>query len=592
MIPKLTFYEEKAGVFVWGGDLRPEHLFDSLDESPRQSWRLSNGSNIEIHQAEMKPESYRVQVEPGRIIISAADLNGRLYAVQDLANLMQDDVIRCGTFEGSPRFRWRGMMLDVARHFQDKTFVLKFIDLLFIHKMNRLHLHLCDDQGWRVEIKRYPRLTSVGAFRKGTQIRPGSSEVDELPHGGFYTQEDLREIVAYAASRGITVMPEIEMPGHCQAALAAYPEFGNTGRPLEPKSHFGVIEDVYGVQNETFTFLEHVLEEVLDIFPSEFIHIGGDEVPKKQWQESSVAQARMKSLGLKDEDELQSWFVKHFDQWLRVRGRRLIGWDEILEGGLAEGAAVMSWRGTDGGMKALELGHDAVMVPHTHCYFDHYQSGIKSSEPPAIGGCTTLRKVYEFEPAAGVNPDDMPLLLGSQGQLWSEYMRTPEHVEYMALPRMCALAEVLWGRLSSETYDTFEMRLGPHLAKLKSLGYNYRPIQPEPPTNYVRIGNWEKGQLSDGPRELSFAVPTPLDLSQGFSISVNYGGGFYGVFIDSVEVRTPEGAIRTQVTGASGNQDEGNIVQFPPVSHPVKVVVTLRSKGTSDTEGSIYVVLP
>ncbi|MBL8060399.1 MAG: family 20 glycosylhydrolase [Chthonomonas sp.] len=586
MVPQLTSFELKPGEFMWKGDKSPKDLIEEIEDVQDQIWALGDGCELVIRLANQPPEVYHVEVSEDDILIHVADHNGKLYALQDLSSLMQGGKIPCCSFLEFPRYSWRGMMLDVSRHFQPKEFVLKFIDLLFIHKMNSLHLHLCDDQGWRMEIKRYPRLTEVGAWRKETQIRPGDPETDGIPHGGFYTQDDLREIVAYAAKRGITVMPEIEMPGHCQAALAAYPELGNTGVQLEPSTRFGVIEDVYGVQDETIEFLENVLEEVLEVFPSEFIHVGGDEVPKKQWKESSVAQQRMKDEGLADEDELQSWFIRHFDRWLAARGRRLIGWDEILEGGLAPGAAVMSWRGTEGGSKALEMGHVAIMVPHTHCYFDHYQSSIKATEPIAIGGCTPLRKVYEFDPGGGA------LMWGSQGQLWSEYMKTPEHVEYMALPRMCALAEVLWGKADGETYETFEERLVPHLEKLKALGYNFRPLQPDPPANYVRIGGWEKNELAGKPSELKLSIPTRVSLESGFSVSVNYGGGFYGVFIDAIEVRSSTGVIRADNKGSSGNIDDNNVVEFPAMAHPVEVVVTLRSKGTGDTVGSVFVVLP
>ena len=308
---------------------------------------------------------------------------------------------------------------------------------------------------------------------------------DGNPHGGFYTQDELRDLVAYAADRFITIVPEIELPGHSQAAIAAYPELGCTGKELEVRTMWGVSENIYNPSDSTLAFLEGVLEEVLDIFPSTFIHIGGDEAPKVQWKASAVARARIKQLGLKDEDELQSWFIGHFEKFLASKGRRLVGWDEILEGGLPAGATVMSWRGEEGGIAAARAGHDVVMAPNSYVYFDHYQSRDKTKEPVCIGGYTTLRKVYDYEPVPGeLSEEEAKHVLGAQGELWTEYIPSPEWLEYMAFPRLLALAEVDWTPPESKDFESFWSRATEELPRLGALGVNYRELddeQREPP---------------------------------------------------------------------------------------------------------------
>ncbi|HXG65660.1 MAG TPA: beta-N-acetylhexosaminidase, partial [Blastocatellia bacterium] len=350
-------------------------------------------------------EGYRLEVTPQRVMIRAPKAAGAFYAVQSLRQLLPPAVyaksaqkgvawsMPCVSIEDYPRFPWRGAMLDVGRHFMPKEVVLKFIDLLALHKMNTFHWHLTEDQGWRIEIKKYPKLTQVGAWRKETRVGHENDKkgFDGKPHGGFYTQAEIREVVAYARQRFINIVPEIEMPGHAQAAIAAYPELGNTGEKLEVSTVWGVHKNVFNVNEKTILFLQDVLTEVLALFPGKFIHIGGDEVPKDQWQASPQAQARIKELGLKDEHELQSYFIRRMDEFLTKRGRRLIGWDEILEGGLAPGATVMSWRGDKGGIAAARAGHDVVMAPNTHTYFDYYQAGPEG-EPLAIGGMLPLER--------------------------------------------------------------------------------------------------------------------------------------------------------------------------------------------------------
>lgn len=588
--------EFNEGFFAWPQDaaMAPHQLL-GLTVMPQSSWRLDAGDyRLQfVEDADLPTEGYRLQVRPHDITIEASSRQGRIYAVQTLRQLIgADGQVSCVQIEDAPRFGWRGMMLDPSRHFLPVPFVLKFIDLLVQHKFNRLHLHLCDDQGWRIEIKRYPKLTEVGGWRKATPWRPGSDAHDSTPHGGFYTQDDIRTIVRYAEERGITVMPEIELPGHCQAALAAYPELGNTGVQLETSIRFGVHEDVYNVEDGTLRFLEEVLEEVLELFPSEFIHIGGDEVPKVQWAASPSAQAKKEALGLPDEDALQSWFVKHFDRWLADRGRRLVGWDEILEGGLAPGATVMSWRGFEGGIAAAKLGHDVVMAPTSHCYFDHYQTKIKSGEPTAIGGYLPLEKVYAFEPIPSeLTGAESAHVLGGQGQLWSEYMREPAQVEYMALPRLCALGEVLWGKAAGASFDEFSERLEPHMDRLEAQGYRVRRPRPEIPASYRLLGNWPLDSVGQEGTTFTFAVPEEWTADH-FHIAVHYTGGAYGVWIDELVY----GTETVRPSGTTGNYDENNMVAFAVPLRGGMLTLKLRSKGEGalerNTQGEVYLVMP
>ncbi len=442
--------------------------------------------------ANLGAEGYRLDVTPRKITLAAAQPAGLFYGVQTLRQLLSPAIFReaavagaewmipCVQIEDYPRFAWRGMMLDVARHFMPKEFIKKFIDLLSLHKLNYFHWHLTEDQGWRIEIKRYPKLTAVGAWRQETlvgkhQRDPAKEVYDGKRHGGFYTQDDVREIVAYAAAHFVTVLPEIEMPGHAQAAIAAYPGLGNESKQLQVGTKWGISENVFSVDESTIEFLQNVLAEVLDLFPSPFIHIGGDECPKAQWKASPAARARMKELGLGDEEELQSYFIRRMDSFLAAHGRRLIGWDEILEGGLAPGAAVMSWRGEAGGIAAAHARHDVVMAPNLWMYFDYYQSEDRDAEPLGIGGFVPLEKVYGYDPIpAALSTDEARHILGCQAQLWTEYMPNAKHVEYMAYPRACALAEVAWTPAAGKYFTDFQARLGEHLQRLDVLDVNYR----------------------------------------------------------------------------------------------------------------------
>lgn len=443
-------------------------------------------------------EGYTLAVGKETIQVKAAKPAGLFYGLVTIKQLLPEAIysdtkvrntdwrVPCVTITDFPRFSWRGMHLDVCRHFMPKEFVRKYIDLLALHKMNVFHWHLTDDQGWRIEIKQYPKLTDIGAWRKETIIghARGSKDAwtfDGIPHGGYYTQDEVREIVAYAKDRFVTVVPEIELPGHSQAAIAAYPQLGNYDKKLDVCTWWGYGEDVFNVEEGTITFLQNVLTEVMELFPSRYIHIGGDEVPKHHWQNSVQAQARMEELGLANEEELQSWFIKQMDTFLDRHGRRLVGWDEILEGGLAPGATVMSWRGVDGGIAAAKAGHDVVMASGTHLYFDKYQSRPEG-QPLAIGGFVPLEHVYSFEPIpAALSEKEAGHVLGAQGQVWTEYILDVDHAEMMALPRLCALAEVVWTPAAQKNYDDFYTRLETHAKRLDRLDVNYFPLQKHQP---------------------------------------------------------------------------------------------------------------
>jgi hexosaminidase len=425
-------------------------------------------------------EGYRLEVTPQAVTLTAQTPAGLFYGIQTLAQIPPAGDgprgIPAVLIEDAPRFPYRGMHLDVGRHLFPVEFIKRYIDLMAMYKMNTFHWHLTEDQGWRIEIKQYPRLTSVGAWRKETILQKNFDPYvgDGIPYGGFYTQDQVRDIVAYARQRYVTIVPEIEMPGHSKAALAAYPELACTPGPFEVSTVWGVEPDIYCPSERTFQFLEDVLTEVMALFPGSYIHIGGDEAPKDRWRASPVAQEVIKREHLKDEDELQSWFIRRIEQFLIAHNRRLIGWDEILEGGLAPEATVMSWRGMDGGIAAARQGHDVIMTPGSHVYFDHYQ-GDPAFEPLAIGGYTPLDKVYAFEPVPdSLTPAEAAHVLGAQGNLWTEYIDTPEYAEYMVMPRMLALSEVLWSPKARRDWSDFTARLPVQLRRLDALDVRYR----------------------------------------------------------------------------------------------------------------------
>lgn len=432
-------------------------------------------------------EAYQLLVQKEGIRIKASDPKGAFYGVQTLLQLLPSAIysidqqlklplsVPSVEVEDSPRFTYRGMHLDVGRHFYDVEAIKRFIDLMAMHKYNTFHWHLTEDQGWRIEIKKYPKLTEIGGFRKETLVGHYSDHphrFDGRPYGGFYTQEEVKEIIAYAQDRFISIIPEIELPGHAQAAIAAYPALGCKEESLEVMTLWGVSENVYCPTEYTFNFLEDVIEEVAQLFPSEYFHIGGDECPKKQWEESAFCQQLIREQGLKDEFELQSYFIRRVEKMLTARGKHLIGWDEILEGGLAPNATVMSWRGMEGGIEAAKEGHDVIMTPTSHCYLDYYQSQ-NADEPLAIGGYLPVEKVYAFEPV----PADLPVdkqhhILGGQANIWTEYIPDEAKLDYMVFPRATAMAEVLWSLKRQRDFQDFAGRLIEHFPRLEAYGVN------------------------------------------------------------------------------------------------------------------------
>jgi hexosaminidase len=452
------------------------------------------GSNQVWFQTEpsLGDEAYSLDVLKNRIEIKAAKPAGFFYAVQTLRQLLPPEIessqkqenvnwqVPVISISDAPAFRWRGYLLDVARHFFPKEDVLKMIDQLALHKINTLHLHLTDDQGWRIEIKKYPKLTQVGAWRVDREDKPWNSRPKQEPgekaeYGGFYTQQDIREMVAYAQNRFITIIPEIEMPAHVNAALAAYPQYSCTGGPFTvPPGGVWPITNIYCAgKDSTFLFIEDVLTEVIDLFPSKYIHIGGDEATKTEWAKCRNCKKRIKEEGLKDVGELQSYFIKRIEQFINSKERILLGWDEILEGGLPPKATVMSWRGTQGGIDAAKQGHDVVMTPGKPCYFDHYQ-GPLDQEPLAIGGYNPLSAVYEFNPVpAELDAEAAKHVLGGQANLWTEYVPNIKHAEYMTFPRIAAMAEALWSPKEVRSWESFARRIQALMKRYDQTGLNY-----------------------------------------------------------------------------------------------------------------------
>ncbi|TVQ08305.1 MAG: beta-N-acetylhexosaminidase [Bacteroidetes bacterium] len=428
-------------------------------------------------------EGYRLDIQKGGVVIAANKPAGILYGAQTVYQLLSthpDGKLPGLQITDYPRFGYRGLHLDVSRHFHPMEFIYKMIDQMAKHKLNVFHWHLIDDQGWRLEIKKYPKLTEVGAWRVDMShlhwdARPLTKDPGNATYGGYYTQEEVRELVAYAAERNITIMPEIEMPAHVMSALAAYPEFSCTGENLGvPPGGVWPITHIYCAGNDaTFEFLENVMLEVMELFPSEFIHIGGDEADKTNWKSCPRCQARIQNEGLKDEEELQSYFIARMERFLNAHGRKLMGWDEILEGGLAPNATVMSWRGEAGGIEAAKMGHTVVMTPGSHCYFDHYQ-GDPDIEPLAIHGYTTLAKVYSYEPIpAELTSEEGKLVLGAQANVWTEFMPDSRHVEYMIFPRLAALSEVVWSPAANRDWGDFSKRMQTQYKRYEKQDINY-----------------------------------------------------------------------------------------------------------------------
>ncbi len=561
------------------------------------------------------PEGYRLEITRSAIRIRAFDPAGIFYGIQSLRQLLPADLMRRTPVEGvrwavpaaaiedTPRFSWRGVHMDVARHFMPKEFVLKFLDLMALHKLNVLHWHLVDDQGWRIEIKKYPRLALVGGKTDYTNFNPVQPmQAASLPQGGYYTQDDIREVVRYAAQRFITVVPEIEMPGHSAAAVAAYPSLGNK---LEIEQGGGDTsfmtmsgggtagwDSNYNVDESTIHVLQDVLTEVMSLFPSKFIHIGGDEVDKRPWHYNPKAQARMKELGLKDENELQSWFVRQMDQFLAAHNRRLVGWDEILEGGLAPGATVMSWRGIDGGIAAAKAGHDVVMTPGDFTYLDHYQWIAPRLEPLAIGGFLPLETVYNFEPVPPpLTAAEAQHVLGGQAQLWSEFIPQPKQMEYLAYPRLSALAEALWSPHANHNFADFSMRLKSDLDRLTILDVHFRPVTPLP----APATHWLAGEAAAAFTEREWDISSVTTAPGQYDVAFLQIGGHGHMEIEWIELR--ENGVAVQRITRPGSTDLGlrsNDYPFGLPSYHAGSKYTIRASvrgiGGADTFGDIYVI--
>lgn len=581
----------------------------------REYWKtgtgleLPNGSStsnvIRIKldsKAKLGEEGYRLTVDPQMVEIVAAKPAGAFYAVQSLRQLLPADsfgnkktsqklVVPSVIIEDVPRFSWRGSMLDTGRHFMPKEAIKKYIDTLALHKLNVFHWHLTEDQGWRLEIKKYPKLTSVGSTRSKTMLKYSPAEYENKPYGGFYTQQDAKEIVKYAAERYVTVVPEIEMPGHSQAAIAAYPELGNTKDQLEVANKWGVVTHVYNPELTTIKFLQDVLDEVMAIFPSKYIHIGGDECPKDEWKASPRVQQLIKERGLKDEHEMQSWFIGQMDKYLASKGRNLIGWDEILEGGLAPGAAVMSWRGEAGGIAAAKAKHNVVMASNNAFYFDYYQADPKN-EPHAIGGFLPLKKVYDFDilPAA-LKSDERKYIIGGQFQIWTEYIRTPEYAEYMAFPRGCAAAEVLWSAKSKKNFRNFVERLTTHADRLTALGVNFRPLDP----GVAGVAaEWKSGDFSNDYQVKSFNITQAVPVAGSYTVLFQYTGGGQRLDVDGIEILVNgEVAATDPHYGRTGSVNVDNLWKFNlknlPKGAKVELRIKARGDGGGDTNGDITI---
>jgi len=443
--------------------------------------------------APKNPEGYQLTVNKTGATITASAGAGLFYGSQTLMQLLPTKsqptvMLPYVSINDEPTFKWRGNMLDVARHFFSVAFVKKYIDNLAAYKINTFHWHLTDDQGWRIEIKKYPKLTQISAFRNESLIgaqqllkKPEDFKYDATPYGGFYTQDQIKEVIAYAQKRYITIVPEIEMPGHSVSVLAAYPELACKPGPYQTRTQWGISEDIVCPSEQTFQFFEDVLTEVVQLFPGKYVHIGGDEAPKDRWRESDLVKDIMKRENIDDVEKVQGWFNSRIEKFLMSKGKKLVGWDEILEGGITPSSTIMSWRGEKGGIEAARHGNEVVMSPSTHLYFDHGQNPVPHSpeEPLMIGGYHSLEKVYSYNPLSSeLTPEQHKLILGPQANLWTEYITTPEKAEYMLFPRLLALSEVAWTPYAKKDYNNFQQRLGKHFPRLDAKKIMYRVPEP------------------------------------------------------------------------------------------------------------------
>ena len=588
------------------GWLRPATGY-ALPVKPAGGWFADTSSDITFAAPEknagIKAEGYTLRADGQGAVIGAADAAGFFHAAQTVRQLLPNAVfggslatngewrIPGVEIEDAPRFAWRGVLLDECRHFFGKAAVLRLLDQMALHKMNTLHWHLTDDQGWRIAIDAYPRLADVASKRPASVVPWDRKAQDGKPYGPFiYTKEDIREIVAYAKARHIRVVPEIEMPGHSRAAIAAYPELSCRGLQVEPRVEWGIEEEVACAgEDKALRFYESVLDEVCALFDSPFIHVGGDECPKVRWKECPKCQARMKANGLKDEHELQSWFIRHFDQVLAKKGRRLIGWDEILEGGLAPGAAVMSWRGMKGGQAAAAEGHDVVMTPTDFCYFDKRQfSGNDGYE--YIGGMLTLKKVYEFEPAQGIPAYRESHVLGGQANLWSEYIwGGQKDLDWKIFPRLCALSETLWSPARTRDFTAFSSRMDTHYDRLVRLGINAAPLQ------QPFAAQWKSGEMANSWRTVAWDIGNWLDKAGAYAVNFTYTHGRHRYDMRKLRILENGQVIASDDTAnftGSARAVAKYVLHLPKPRDPAKTYTLqaeVRGDGGGDSNGRIDV---
>ena len=614
LAPDTRIYTDPASLVT--GDILAGQLRKSVGgrfrisgkTTPELAGMVTDGILLTIGQTDtdLGAEGYELTVATNRVIICAPTQAGLFYGVQTLLQLLPPEIfstnvvknfdwqIPCVKITDQPRFGWRGLMLDVSRHFSNKTEVKELLDAMALHKINTFHWHLVDDNGWRIEIKKYPKLTSVGAWRGGVGFGlPTNATTAYGPdgrYGGFYTQDDIREVVAYAAARHITIVPEIEMPGHSLAALASYPEFGTGDGPFIVPLKGGVNPGIYSpAKEDAFQFLDEVLTEVAQLFPGKYIHIGGDEVPKEPWKKDAACQALMKREGLKNEEELQSWFIRRVEKIVNAKGKTLIGWSEILQGGLAQNAAVMDWIG--GGREAASQGHDVVMTPTSNCYFDFYQGRDHSAEPRAIGGYLPLEKVYAFEPVpAKLAPEMQKHILGAQGNVWTEYIPNFKHVEYMVFPRLAAMSEVTWSPKTARNFDDFIHRLNTDSQRLDQLGVNYRHYRPEIRT---QVGGWKAAQIKNELSPLDWDVTKNVTAAGKVHVSFEFTEGACAIDIASVALLEDGQEIsRDAHDGFAGGSPRKPVyaldVPAPKPSTHYTLRAQVKGDGGTDSAGGIF----
>ena len=635
VIPQPEKIENTAGTFVLGSATQiytdsgsfdtGDYLATQLRKSTGYYLKLSGKTTPDLEpeitsgillttsgaNSALGAEGYELTVTPKLVVIRAPTQAGLFYGVQTLLQLLPPEIfsskvvadavwqVPCVKIEDQPRFGWRGLMLDVSRHFYNKQEVEALLDVMALHKLNTFHWHLVDDQGWRIEIKKYPKLTSVGAWRSSVGFGlPANSTTAYGPdgrYGGFYTQDDIREVVAYAQKLHITIIPEIEMPGHSLAALTAYPEYGTGKGPFEIPTKGGVNPGIYSPANEqTFQFLDDVLSEVFQLFPSKYIHIGGDEVPKGPWKNDVACQALMKREGLKNEEELQSWFVRRIEKYVNSQGKTLIGWSEILQGGLAQNAVVMDWIG--GGKEAASQGHDVVMTPTSNCYFDYYQSRDQDSEPRAIGGFLPLKNVYDLEPIpAGLAPESEKHVLGAQGNVWTEYIPNLRHVEYMTFPRLTALSEVAWSPKEAKDYTNFLSRLKTDEQRLDELGVNYRKSSLGDGTEVtgVKVGTWVPAQIKTEAAPFEWDVTSKVTAAGKVSVTFDYTAGADGIDIAwAALLENGREISRDKHVGFTGSMPRKPVYKLTVPAPKPGAHYTLRAQiagaGGTDSSGNVY----